>query len=241
MRTPHVRAAARLAALCAGAALVVAVAAAEPAAPSADPYPSTYQPAPAAPVLIRGATVLTGTGDRLDDTDVVVADGKIAAVGQHLAAPAGARIVEARGRWVTPGIIDIHSHLGVYPTPQVSGNSDGNEATSPVTANVWAEHSGVAGRTRASTRRSPAASPRSRSCRGRRQPDRRPLGRAQERAGRDLPGDEVPRRAAGPQDGLRREPQAGLRRRPQQAPSTRMGNVAGYRAQWIEAAEYLRD
>ena len=39
------------------------------------------------------------------------------------------------------GIIDIHSHMGVYPAPSVKTSSDGNEATSPVTAEVWAEHS----------------------------------------------------------------------------------------------------
>jgi imidazolonepropionase-like amidohydrolase len=240
MRTPHVRAAARLAALCAGAALVVAVAAAEPAAPSADPYPSTYQPAPAAPVLIRGATVLTGTGDRLDDTDVVVADGKIAAVGQHLAAPAGARIVEARGRWVTPGIIDIHSHLGVYPTPQVSGNSDGNEATSPVTANVWAEHSvwpvdpgfdtALAG--------------------GITTLEILP-GSANLIGGRSVVLKNVPAvtyqgmKFPGAPQGLKmacgENPKRVYGAGRNMAPSTRMGNVAGYRAQWIEASEYLRD
>ena len=43
--------------------------------------------------------------------------------------------------WVTPGIIDAHSHLGVYPAPEVRANSDGNELTDPNTAQVWAEHS----------------------------------------------------------------------------------------------------
>jgi imidazolonepropionase-like amidohydrolase len=49
--------------------------------------------------------------------------------------------VDATGKWVTPGIIDVHSHLGVYPSPGMSAHSDGNEATAPVTAQVWAEHS----------------------------------------------------------------------------------------------------
>ena len=53
--------------------------------------------------------------------------------------PGGHRVVDARGRFVTPGIIDVHSHLGVYPSPGVTGMSDGNEATSPNTAQVWAE------------------------------------------------------------------------------------------------------
>ena len=50
-------------------------------------------------------------------------------------------IVDGNGKWVTPGIIDVHSHLGVYPTPDTNSHSDGNEITKPVTAQVWAEHS----------------------------------------------------------------------------------------------------
>src|SRR5262245_61040714 len=80
-----------------------------------DPYPSTYQPIAAAPVLIEHATVLTGTGQRLDDASVLLQDGKVVAVGSALQAPAGATRVDGTGKWVTPGIIDVHSHLGVYP------------------------------------------------------------------------------------------------------------------------------
>ena len=106
-----------------------------------DPYPSTYRPIAAPPVLIQGATVLTGTGTRLDGADVLMRDGKIVAVGANLDAPADALRVDGRGKWVTPGLIDVHSHLGVYPSPGMSAHSDGNEATSPTTPNVWAEHS----------------------------------------------------------------------------------------------------
>src|SRR5512145_2071029 len=105
-----------------------------------NPYPSTYRAGAATATLIRGATVLTGTGTRLDNADVLIANGKIEAVGPNLSAPAGARVIDAQGRWVTPGLIDVHSHLGVYPTPGVDAHSDGNEMTDPVTANVWAEH-----------------------------------------------------------------------------------------------------
>jgi imidazolonepropionase-like amidohydrolase len=125
---------ARVALFLSGAIAVFAVMAAEP-------FPSTYQVPASPPVLIQGATVLTGTGERLDNADVLIADGRITAVGHGLTVPAGGRTVAATGRWVTPGIIDIHSHLGVYASPGVLASSDGNEATNPNTANVWAEHS----------------------------------------------------------------------------------------------------
>ena len=106
-----------------------------------DPYPSTYKAYPGVPTLVRNVTIFDGEGGRIDGGSVLFADGKIVALGQTLATPAGATIVDGTGKWVTPGVIDIHSHLGDYPSPAVRANSDGNEATSPVTAEVWAEHS----------------------------------------------------------------------------------------------------
>jgi hypothetical protein len=76
-----------------------------------EPYASTYQPLPTEELLITGATVLTGTGERLDGADVHLVDGRIAAVGADLDAP-GATVLDAEGLWLTPGIIDVHSHLG---------------------------------------------------------------------------------------------------------------------------------
>ena len=105
------------------------------------PFSSTYAPPASAPTLIRGATVLTGTGTRIDNGDVLIVGGRISAVGSGLSAPADARVVDGQGRWVTPGLIDVHSHMGVYASPGVDAADDGNEATDPVTANVWAEHS----------------------------------------------------------------------------------------------------
>ncbi len=105
-----------------------------------EPYASRYQPLPAEGVLLTGATVLTGTGERLENTDVLLRNGAIEAIGPNLAAGSVATF-DASGMWITPGIIDVHSHLGVYPNPAVSAHSDGNEATAPNTAEVWAEHS----------------------------------------------------------------------------------------------------
>ena len=108
---------------------------------SLDPYPSTYVPRASGVTLIQHATVFDGVGGRIEDGDVLVENGRITAVGTGLEAPEGATVIDAAGRYVTPGIIDIHSHLGDYPSPGVSAHNDGNEATSPVTAEVWAEHS----------------------------------------------------------------------------------------------------
>jgi len=107
-----------------------------------DPFPSTYHRYPGAVTAIRGATVFDGEGARIDNGTVVLADGVIQAIGgPETPIPAGAYLIDAAGKFVTPGIIDVHSHLGDYPSPGVPANSDGNEATSPVRAEVWAEHS----------------------------------------------------------------------------------------------------
>jgi imidazolonepropionase-like amidohydrolase len=105
-----------------------------------NPYPSTYKPVSNKSVLITDATVLTGTGERLESADVYIVDGKIQQVGKDLAVQADTT-VNAAGKWVTPGIIDVHSHLGAYPSPSVESHQDGNEMISPNTAEVWVEHS----------------------------------------------------------------------------------------------------
>jgi imidazolonepropionase-like amidohydrolase len=104
-------------------------------------WESTYAPLPSHPTVIRGATVMTAAGEEIAGGEVVMADGKIVAVGRGLEAPAGATVIDATGKFVTPGIIDTHSHLGVYPSPDVSAHAEGNEATDPTTAEVWAVHS----------------------------------------------------------------------------------------------------
>ena len=106
-----------------------------------DPFPSTYAPAATNPVLLENATVLTGTGRQLDNTSILLIDGKISALGQEIDAPVNAVVIDASGKWITPGLIDVHSHLGVYPAPSHEANLDGNEVTNPNTAQVYAEHS----------------------------------------------------------------------------------------------------
>ena len=103
-------------------------------------FPSTNAAPSGQPVLFKNATILTGDIRRLDETDLYMAKGQIEWVGEGEIAP-GATEVDANGRWITPGLIDVHSHLGIYPSPDVAAHSDGNEGTAPVTAEVWAEHS----------------------------------------------------------------------------------------------------
>lgn len=71
------------------------------------------QPASGQDLLIRGGTVLTITNGDLPDTDVLILAGKIAEIGQSLEAPAGIRVIDATGRFVMPGILDDHSHMGI--------------------------------------------------------------------------------------------------------------------------------
>ncbi len=118
-----------------------AAAKAPPVPYARDPYPSTYRAYPGVPTLVRNVTVFDGEGARIDNGSVLFADGKVVAVGQALDAPAGAQVIDGQGKYLTPGIVDIHSHLGDYPSPGVQAHSDGNEATAAVTADVWAEHS----------------------------------------------------------------------------------------------------
>lgn len=86
-------------------------------------------PAQPSAVLVRHATVWTaGPQGTLEDADVLVRAGKIAGVGHGLAAPAGAVVIDARGKHVAPGIIDEHSHSAAIGSV--------NECTNSVTAEV---------------------------------------------------------------------------------------------------------
>ncbi|MGI8611111.1 MAG: amidohydrolase [Sphingomicrobium sp.] len=107
-----------------------------------DPFPSTYVRYPGVPTVIRNATIFDGEGGRIDGGTVILADGAVQAVGGgRLESPSGAMEIDGTGKFVTPGIIDVHSHLGDYPSPAVASHSDGNEATDPSRPEVWAEHS----------------------------------------------------------------------------------------------------
>jgi imidazolonepropionase-like amidohydrolase len=202
-----------------------------------NPYPSTYKVLKSTTTLITNATVLTGTGERLEEADVLLVDGKVQQVGKDLTAQADLTI-DAQGKWVTPGLIDVHSHLGAYPSPSVESHQDGNEMTSPNTAEVWVEHSiwpqdpgfnrareggitalqilpgsaNLFGGRGVTLKNVP-----SHTMQGMKFPDA-PYGLK-------MACGENPKRVYGRKGVL---------------PSTRMGNMAGYREAWIGAAEYKR-
>ncbi|WP_304187210.1 amidohydrolase [Phenylobacterium aquaticum] len=209
----------------------------DPAA-SANPFPSTYKPLPSQPTAIVGASAFTGTGELVENATVLIKDGKVEQVTAGLAAPAGYVTVDAHGKWVTPGLIDAHSHLGVYASPEVWANSDGNELTDPVTPQVWAEHSVWPQDPQFDTARIGGVTtilvlPGSGNLIGGRGVVLRnvPSRTVQGMKFPDAPYvlkmacGENPKRVYGSKG---------------RAPSTRMGNVAGYRAAWINAADYQR-
>ena len=91
--------------------------------PPEDPYPSTYRPYAGVPTAITGATIYDGEGGRIENGTIVMVEGRIQAVGgPDTPIPEGATRIDGRGRWVTPGVIDVHSHLGDYPSPGVEAH-----------------------------------------------------------------------------------------------------------------------
>ena len=204
--------------------------------PVADPYPSTYTAYPSEPTLITGVTILTGTGTQIDNGAVLMADGRITAVGEagRLDVPDGTTVIDGAGKWVTPGIIDIHSHLGVYPSPSNRSTADGNEATSPNTAEVWAEHSvwpQDAGFTRALAGgiTSLMILPGSANLFGGRTVTLKNV------PSRTVQGMKFPGAPYGIKMACGENPKRVYASR---GPATRMGNFSHYRAGWIDALEY---
>ena len=110
----------------------------------AKPYPSTYKPLPRTNLFIKDATVFDGIGHRYNNTSILLEEGKITRLGEHLEAPADAVVIVAKGRFLTPGLVDVHSHLGDFAAPLTLEDykvSDDNEESNPDSAQVWALHS----------------------------------------------------------------------------------------------------
>jgi imidazolonepropionase-like amidohydrolase len=89
-------------------------------------------------VAITGGRVVPINGEPIDNGTVLVADGKITAVGADLKVPDGAQVIDAAGSWVLPGFVEAHGHVGVHEEAEGWAGSDTNEMTDPVTANVRA-------------------------------------------------------------------------------------------------------
>ncbi len=103
---------------------------------------SRYRPLPRVDTLLSGATILDGVGGRIEHADLLMRDGRIVVVG-HALSHEGAVVVDASGRWITPGIIDIHTHYGTYVLPQSAAEasvSDVLEESDPNVADTWIEH-----------------------------------------------------------------------------------------------------
>ncbi|MCB2047338.1 MAG: amidohydrolase family protein [Novosphingobium sp.] len=102
---------------------------------------SEYRPLPRQDTLLVGATILDGAGGRLIG-DVLVRDGKIVSVGQFPEAQNVTRI-DATGRWITPGLIDVHTHYGTFLLPQGGSREDFSDVTEnsgPNAADSWVEY-----------------------------------------------------------------------------------------------------
>jgi imidazolonepropionase-like amidohydrolase len=82
-------------------------------------------------IAFTNARIHTVEGPVIDIGTLVVRGGKIVAVGDAKV-PADARVVDCAGKVIIPGLVDSHSHLGIYSRPGVSANSDGNEGSGPI-------------------------------------------------------------------------------------------------------------
>ncbi|HTK54335.1 MAG TPA: amidohydrolase [Gemmatimonadaceae bacterium] len=205
-------------------------------APNADPFPSTYVVPASRATVIRNVTILTAAGPAIRDGSVLLRDGKIAAVGTSVSPPGDAEVIDGRGKYLTPGIIDDHSHMGVYAAPGGDALSDGNELTNPVTANVWAEHSvwpqdPQFPRALASGVTTAQILPGSGNLIGGRSVVLKMVPSPSVQ-GMKFPGAKYGLKMACGENPKRVYATRG--------PSTRMGNVAGYRAAWIQAEAYRR-
>lgn len=211
----------------------------DPIAPyKQDPYPSTYQPQASEPTAIINATILDGIGGMIENGQILLMDGKIAAIGDDIDIPSSTRIIDANDKWVTPGIVDIHTHIGVgsrmHPTL-----SDGNEKGNPIQSHLWIEHS--LWPQHPSFARSLAAGVTTMQVLP---------GSGNLIGGRSLTIKNVPARTMqemkfpGAPYGLKmacgENPKNNYGSK-ERSPSTRMANVAGYRAEFIKANEYKRD
>ena len=202
-----------------------------------DPFESNYKPLASERTLIKSVNLYDGLGNEFSNFDVLFDNGIIEEIGKDIV-DGDATIIDAKGKWLTPGIIDIHSHMGVYPAPGVRTSSDGNEATSPITAEVWAEHSVWTQDPQCSL-----------ALKGGVTAFHVLPGSANLMGGRGATFKNIPRNTIHDMKfpGAPHSLKMACGENPKRvygnrgsAPSTRMGNMAGYRKAWINASDYQR-
>ena len=202
-----------------------------------DPFESNYKPLASERTLIKSVNLYDGLGNEFSNFDVLIDNGIIEEIGKDIV-DGDAMIIDAKGKWLTPGIIDIHSHMGVYPAPGVRTSSDGNEATSPITAEVWAEHSVWTQDPQFSL-----------ALKGGVTAFHVLPGSANLMGGRGATFKNIPRNTIHDMKfpGAPHSLKMACGENPKRvygnrgsAPSTRMGNMAGYRKAWINASDYQR-
>ncbi|TYP53310.1 amidohydrolase [Thermosediminibacter litoriperuensis] len=89
-------------------------------------------------IAIKGGTVYTMKGEVLENGIVLVEGGRISKVGKNLRIPSGCEVIDARGKYVFPGFIDAHSHVGIFEEAVGAIGEDGNEWTDPLTPHLRA-------------------------------------------------------------------------------------------------------
>lgn len=89
-------------------------------------------------ILLKNAKILTMAERDLEKGDILMGDGKIQRIGENIAAPAGAEIIDASGLTAMPGIVDAHCHIGMWEDSIDEEGADGNECTDPVTPELRA-------------------------------------------------------------------------------------------------------
>jgi imidazolonepropionase-like amidohydrolase len=87
-------------------------------------------------LAVKNGKLVTIANGIIENGTILIENGKIKAIGANVAIPADAEVIDATGKWVTPGLIDAHSHIGLFGEPMVPANMDGNEITAPVTAQL---------------------------------------------------------------------------------------------------------
>ncbi|MBE6994627.1 MAG: amidohydrolase [Ruminococcaceae bacterium] len=90
-------------------------------------------------LAIKNGKVFTAAGQKFDKATVLTENGKITAVGENVAIPEGAQVIDAEGCWVTPGFVEPHTHISLMGEPRSRGGfGDVNETIDPVTSHVRA-------------------------------------------------------------------------------------------------------